>query len=95
MRKATKKRPVRQARCATGTFFIKQHRNGKYSISLTAFDFTHRNPQAVQAQIAMLQSLLLDLHQGRDCLDVGRVFVDTSFAKQTAETKKKLFEVRQ
>lgn len=60
---------------ASGRFFIRKTKDGKYRLQFTLFDNGATSVERLQARQIMLQSFLLDLHQGRDCLDVGSVCI--------------------
>ncbi|OOF48627.1 hypothetical protein [Rodentibacter trehalosifermentans] len=60
---------------ASGNFFISKTKDGKYRLKFTLFDNDSISVEQLQARQIMLLSFLLDLHQGRDCLDVGSLHI--------------------
>lgn len=69
---------------ASGKFFIRKTKDGKYRLSLTLFDDGAISVERLQARQILLQSFLLDVHQGQDCLDVGRVCIRNNAQVQAA-----------
>ncbi|MBN6077002.1 hypothetical protein HYE59_05490 [Aggregatibacter actinomycetemcomitans] len=63
---------------ASGKFFIRKTKDGKYRLSLTLFDDGSTSVERLQARQILLQSFLLELHQEKNCLDVGRVCIRNS-----------------
>ena len=60
---------------ASGKFFLRKTKDGKYRLSFTLFDNGSTSVEHLQARQILLQSFLLDLHQEKNCLDVGHVCI--------------------
>ncbi|HHF4954121.1 MULTISPECIES: hypothetical protein [Haemophilus] len=63
---------------ASGKFFLRKTKDGKYRLSFTLFDNSSTSVEKIQARQILLQSFLLDLHQEKNCLDVGHVCIRNS-----------------
>ena len=63
---------------ASGKFLLRKTKDGKYRLSLTLFDNGSTSVEHLQARQILLQSFLLDLHQEKNCLDVGHVCIRNS-----------------
>lgn len=63
---------------ASGKFLLRKTKDGKYRLSFTLFDNGSTSVEHLQARQILLQSFLLDLHQEKNCLDVGRVCIRNS-----------------
>ena len=60
---------------ASGKFLLHKTKDGKYRLSFTLFDNGSTSVEHLQARQILLQSFLLDLHQEKNCLDVGHVCI--------------------
>lgn len=60
---------------ASGKFLLRKTKDGKYRLSFTLFDNGSTSVEHLQARQILLQSFLLDLHQEKNCLDVGHVCI--------------------
>ena len=60
---------------ASGKFLLRKTKDGKYRLSFTLFDNGSTSVELLQARQILLQSFLLDLHQEKNCLDVGHVCI--------------------
>ena len=63
---------------ASGKFFLRKTKDGKYRLSFTLFDNGSTSVERLQARQILLQSFLLDLHQEKNCLDVGHIYIRNS-----------------
>lgn len=63
---------------ASGKFLLRKTKDGKYRLSFTLFDNDFTSVEHLQARQILLQSFLLDLHQEKNCLDAGRVYIRNS-----------------
>nr|DAN98913.1 MAG TPA: hypothetical protein [Caudoviricetes sp.] len=63
---------------ASGKFLLRKTKDGKYRLSFTLFYDDSTSAEHLQARQILLQSFLLDLHQDKNCLDAGRVYIRNS-----------------